>query len=108
MPNIIQDIHTANAGVPNMKLLKGKRAQIKAQCTRFSSYLAALDVQNTSIVDLRQRLRNSMKHGTTLIEDKQRLKKQRLVQMQGIMMKKDVRLKRDFCNHDRTGNNNRK
>ncbi|XP_024868252.1 uncharacterized protein LOC112452345 [Temnothorax curvispinosus] len=40
----------------SLKSLIQKRGQIKSQCTRFSSYLDGLDVRNTSIVELRQRL----------------------------------------------------
>jgi len=39
-----------------LKSLKARRAQIKAKCTRFSFYLEELEVQNMSVVELRQRL----------------------------------------------------
>jgi len=39
-----------------LRSLKARRAQIKAKCTRFSSYVEELEVQNTSVAELRQRL----------------------------------------------------
>lgn len=38
-----------------LKVMKGKRAQIKAQCTRFRTYLTNLNVSETSLIELRQR-----------------------------------------------------
>ena len=39
-----------------LKSLKMQRGQVKAQCTRFVTYLSQLDIRNTSVIELRQRL----------------------------------------------------
>lgn len=39
-----------------LKSLKTKRSQIKGQCTRVATYLEGLNAQNTSLIELRQRL----------------------------------------------------
>lgn len=44
------------SGAAQLKILKKKRAHVKAQCTRFSSYLDGLDRQGIAIAELRQRL----------------------------------------------------
>lgn len=46
----------AGDGPAQLRSLKARRAQVKAKCTRFNAYLEELDVQNTSVVELRQRL----------------------------------------------------
>ncbi|XP_025995820.2 uncharacterized protein LOC105202869 [Solenopsis invicta] len=40
-----------------LRSLKQKRSQVKSQCTRCATYLGGLDAQNTSVVELRQRLK---------------------------------------------------
>jgi len=39
-----------------LRSLKSKGSQIKGQCTRAATYLEGLDVSNTSLIELRQRL----------------------------------------------------
>ncbi|XP_011169783.2 uncharacterized protein LOC105202801 [Solenopsis invicta] len=47
---------SSSGGTVPIKLLKNKRGQVKSQCTRYTSYLEEIDLQNTSLIELRQRL----------------------------------------------------
>lgn len=51
-----EDHGSAAVAAARLKSLKAKRAQIKSQCTRFRTYVNELDEQNTSVIELRQRL----------------------------------------------------
>jgi len=50
------DTCDSNGNSMPLRSLKSKRSQIKGQCTRTATYPERLDVPNTSLIELRQRL----------------------------------------------------